>query len=182
MADSNITKNALATSLKKLMREKPFEKISVSDICDDCGMNRKSFYDHFKDKYDLVNWIFYVGCIGKLNFSAYERGWDVMYDICKSFYADKEFYSTAFQIDGQNSLKEYALETFEPITRYFLQGSTVIGDDEEFFVTFFGDAFLSAIMRWVKEGMSLTPEQFMEKIHKLSLGLAEKVIEDENIN
>ena len=58
MADSNITKNALATSLKKLMREKPFEKISVSDICDDCGMNRKSFYYHFKDKYDLVNWIF----------------------------------------------------------------------------------------------------------------------------
>ena len=50
MADSNITKNALAASLKNLMREKPFEKISVSDICEACGMNRKSFYYHFKDK------------------------------------------------------------------------------------------------------------------------------------
>ena len=53
---------------------------------------------------------------------------------------------------------------------------------QKLFVTFFGDAFLSAIMRWVKEGMNLTPDQFMEKIHKLTLGLAEKVIEDENIN
>ena len=67
MADSNITKNALATSLKNLMKEKPFEKISVSDICDACGMNRKSFYYHFKDKYDLVNWIFLVGFLSKMN-------------------------------------------------------------------------------------------------------------------
>ena len=58
MADSNITKNALAVSMKKLMEKKPFSKISVGDICEDCGMNRKSFYYHFKDKYDLVNWIF----------------------------------------------------------------------------------------------------------------------------
>ena len=40
------------------INEQSFEKISVSDICERCGMNRKSFYYHFKDKYDLVNWIF----------------------------------------------------------------------------------------------------------------------------
>ena len=60
MADSNITKNALASSLKSLMEQKPFQKINVNDICEGCGMNRKSFYYHFKDKYDLVNWIFYT--------------------------------------------------------------------------------------------------------------------------
>lgn len=34
MADSNITKNALAVSMKKLMEKKPFSKISVGDICE----------------------------------------------------------------------------------------------------------------------------------------------------
>ena len=58
MADSNITKQALAAALKELIAERPFEKISVSDICDRCRMNRKSFYYHFRDKYDLANWIF----------------------------------------------------------------------------------------------------------------------------
>lgn len=58
MADSNITKRALATSLKELMAEQPFDKINVAQICERCNMNRKSFYYHFKDKYDLVNWIF----------------------------------------------------------------------------------------------------------------------------
>lgn len=54
MADSNITKRALATSLKELMVEQPFDKINVAQICERCNMNRKSFYYHFKDKYDLV--------------------------------------------------------------------------------------------------------------------------------
>ena len=44
MADSNITKRALAAALRELMEEKPFEKISVGDICERCDMNRKSFY------------------------------------------------------------------------------------------------------------------------------------------
>ena len=53
MPDSNITKKALAMAMKELMEQIPFSKISVSDICEKCGMNRKSFYYHFKDKYDL---------------------------------------------------------------------------------------------------------------------------------
>ena len=47
MADSNITKKALATAFKELMEERPFEKINVGDICEKCEMNRKSFYYHF---------------------------------------------------------------------------------------------------------------------------------------
>ena len=53
MADSNITKKALASALKELMETVPFSKISIGDICEKCDMNRKSFYYHFKDKYDL---------------------------------------------------------------------------------------------------------------------------------
>ena len=63
MADSNITKKALADSMKNLMENEDFSKISVADICNKCGMNRKSFYYHFKDKYDLVN----TRCFGTKN-------------------------------------------------------------------------------------------------------------------
>lgn len=57
MADSNITKRALALA-ERAMKTTPFSKISVGDICEKCEMNRKSFYYHFKDKYDLINWIY----------------------------------------------------------------------------------------------------------------------------
>ena len=58
--DSNITKHALAQALKALTETLPFDKISVGNICAQCGLNRKSFNYHFKDKYDLVNWIYYT--------------------------------------------------------------------------------------------------------------------------
>ena len=53
---SQVTKRALEASLKKLLLEKPLHKITVSDITDDCGINRMTFYYHFKDIYDLVEW------------------------------------------------------------------------------------------------------------------------------
>ena len=52
------TKKALAESLKKLMRAKPFSKITVTEIVNDSGVNRKTFYYHFEDIYALLSWIF----------------------------------------------------------------------------------------------------------------------------
>ena len=76
MADSNITKRALASALKELMESTPFSKITVSDICAKCNMNRKSFYYHFKDKFDLVNWIFDVEYLSHVQLGVDLIGWD----------------------------------------------------------------------------------------------------------
>ena len=53
---SQITKRALEQSLKRLLLQKPLNKITISDITDDCGISRMTFYYHFKDIYDLVEW------------------------------------------------------------------------------------------------------------------------------
>ena len=53
---SQVTKRALEQSLKNLLLKKPLTKITVSDIAADCGINRMTFYYHFKDIYDLVEW------------------------------------------------------------------------------------------------------------------------------
>ena len=54
---SQVTKRALEQSLKNLLLKKPLTKITVNDIAEDCGINRMTFYYHFKDIYDLVDWI-----------------------------------------------------------------------------------------------------------------------------
>ena len=55
---SQNTKKALAESLKKFMKKKPFSKITVSELVTDCNINRKTFYYHFEDIYDLLKWMF----------------------------------------------------------------------------------------------------------------------------
>ena len=54
---SQTTKRALEASLKSLLLKKPLDKITISDIAEDCGISRMTFYYHFKDIYDLVEWV-----------------------------------------------------------------------------------------------------------------------------
>jgi probable dihydroxyacetone kinase regulator len=56
---SDITKQALANSLRHLLEKKSLSKITIKDIVEDCGVNRQTFYYHFQDVYDLVDWIFH---------------------------------------------------------------------------------------------------------------------------
>ena len=53
---SEITKRAMEASLKNLLLKKPLRKITINDITEDCGISRMTFYYHFKDIYDLVEW------------------------------------------------------------------------------------------------------------------------------
>lgn len=49
------TKKALFDSIICLLETKKFESVRVSDICNNAMVNRSTFYDHFTDKYDLLN-------------------------------------------------------------------------------------------------------------------------------
>ena len=53
---SNITKNALAAALKKRLASHLLTDITVQSIADEAGVSRKTFYYHFKDIYDLMEW------------------------------------------------------------------------------------------------------------------------------
>lgn len=116
MADSNITKRALAAALKELMEQKPFSKINVAEICEKCGMNRKSFYYHFKDKYDLVNWIFdtdFTKVLETHGEDAYFT-WPFLESLCDCFYENRSFYRKALKIRGQNCFIDHYREKLEP--------------------------------------------------------------------
>lgn len=182
MSDSNMTKNALAASMKKLMRQRPFEKISVSDICNDCGINRKSFYYHFRDKYDLVNWIFYVGFIGNLDVANYQNGWECLSDMLHYFYSERTFYRAALKIEGQNSLRDYLVETTTPVMEFFLQDILPHNEDDRFYLTFITDAMLQSLVRWLSGGYKkeMDADEYLSKLREvvLKLGAAASVGEE----
>ena len=179
MADSNITKNALAVSMKKLMEKKPFSKISVGDICEDCGMNRKSFYYHFRDKYDLVNWIFYVDFIERMDWSSCRNERDMLEARCSPFYGERLFYQNALQVEGQNSFREYFCGMLRPVLMLLTQNLVEEGRKKDFYIAFLCEGVLGELVYWLREGSKITPEEFVEDLHDISLGLARKIIADE---
>lgn len=51
------TKRKIADCVKQLMRKKEIRKITIQDIMDGTKMSRQSFYYHFKDIYDVLEWV-----------------------------------------------------------------------------------------------------------------------------
>jgi len=168
MADANITKKALADSLKKLMKEKPFEKISVIDICEGCGMNRKSFYYHFKDKYDLVNWIFYTDFIFTVSGQHFDSGWDLLTATVEMFNRDRSFYRCALEIEGQNSFRDYFFESTLPIFELFMPRDESETEEERMIsIRYLSAAFLTILHEWLVEGKKQTSREFIDSLRRL---------------
>lgn len=169
MADSNITKRALASALKVLMEEIPFSKISISDICDVCNMNRKSFYYHFKDKYDLVNWIFDTEFIASTQDQNYSTFWDALLALCRYLYENRSFYRRALKIEGQNSLHSHfhaliSQSIAEELDVLFSPEEAVGMGSIDLFITFFSDGLTGMIERWIMQKGCEEPDMFMAQI------------------
>ncbi len=102
-----LTKQWIADKMKELMRQKPLDKIRVSEICRLAGIQRSSFYYHFRDKYALVAWIFFQSAYRTDVVSA-----DSAAKALDQMKRDIIFYKRAYEDVSQNALWKYMLEYF----------------------------------------------------------------------
>ena len=164
MPDSSRTKRALAQAIKELMNEKPLVKISIADIVDRCQMNRQSFYYHFRDKYDLVNWIFYTELITELQNSSNKDEYEELKNICRYLYDNRAFYINALKFTGQNSFYEYFGEVIYQLLKAAFNESFGNSDQSDFNAMFYADALRACIFRWLTSGAKMHPDEFVGKI------------------
>lgn len=164
MPDSSLTKRALAQAIKELMNEKPLVKISIADIVDRCQMNRQSFYYHFRDKYDLVNWIFYTELITELQNSSNKDEYEELKNICRYLYDNRAFYINALKFTGQNSFYEYFGEVIYQLLKAAFNESFGNSDQSDFNAMFYADALRACIFRWLTSGAKMHPDEFVGKI------------------
>jgi len=176
MPDSQLTKRALAQAMKEVMAELPLQKIRIHDIVERCNMNRQSFYYHFKDKYDLVNWIFYTEFFGEIRDYLAQPSWELLQRICEYFYENRDFYRNALQVTGQNSFYDYFEEVLHSI--FIVQFKEIMADDpqRDFYATFLADAIRAAICRWLLQGEKIPAEEFVKLVKSSCEKIAELVL------
>lgn len=90
-------KEVLAITLKELAEEKTLDKISVSDIVQESGYSTATFYRHFKDKYDLADWI-YSNDISRIidTYLVKEQSWSKALSVISNYYVDNKKYLANF--------------------------------------------------------------------------------------
>lgn len=172
MSDSNITKQALANALKEVIAEKPFDKIVIKDIVKRCNLNRQTFYYHFKDKYDLMNWIYYTETARFMNqYNSIDNWTEGLCALCYYMQANKSFYTHALSTSGQNSFPDYLLQYIRDISLALVEERK--GEKEidikkwDFVVEFCSIACVGLIIRWSQNGMRDDPQEYIAQIKSI---------------
>ena len=172
---SQVTKRALEQSLKNLLMKKPLTKITVGDIADDCGINRMTFYYHFKDIYDLVEW----SCLEdakraldeKKTYETWQQG---LLQIFEAVQENKPFILTVYRCVHREQVEKY----LQPIVDRLLlgvideeaDGMAVRDEDKRFIAQIYSYIFIGLMLDWIKDDMREDPQPIVDKLAKLIKG------------
>lgn len=175
MANSDITKQAIAAGVKDLMMTKPFSSISVSDIARRCHINRNTFYYHFRDKYDVITWIFYNEITPIVSGGMHADCWsDSLFALCRTMQENRAFYLNALSVAGQNSFTQCLLEFYQSLVANLLhnadQSGSLSSEDVRFVSRFYAYALIGTILEWAKEGMNADPAPFIRRLERMING------------
>ena len=108
---TNQGKNAidtlLAESFKEIASSKPIEKITIKEITDKAGVIRPTFYNHFQDKYELLEWIVRRELMDGIREGIADGKFrESIITALSTMTEEKSFYTNAEKLTGQNSFKE----------------------------------------------------------------------------
>ena len=117
MIEYTETEAALVDAVKQLVREQGLAKTTVLQISQRANLNRKTFYKHFRDKYELVNWICYREWSERESIFGLEDSWAFVLSILVFFENDRQFYGAALEDTGQNSFGSYIVDNTAAIIR-----------------------------------------------------------------
>ena len=165
MDKKEVTKDLLTASFKELVMEMPFEKITIKMITDRAGVIRPTFYKHFQDKYEVLEWILEKEIKSKLQVlldNNLEE--DLFRLLCSCLEKDKAFYKKAYEITGQNSFEElmagFLYDLFlELLNKYPLKSPDKLESlTKESIARFYTFALADSLKYWMTQQSALSSD------------------------
>lgn len=172
---SQITKRALEASLKNMLLKKPLDKITISDIAEDCGINRMTFYYHFKDIYDLVEWSCAEDAAkalaGKKTYDTWQQG---LLQIFEAVRENKPFIMNIYRSVSREQVEIYLYKvTYDLLLNVVNEeaaGLHVREEDKAFVANFYKYAFVGLMLDWIRGDMAEDPQQIVNRLSLLMQG------------
>ena len=170
---SNTTKLALEASLKKQLLHKQLDKITINDLTSDCGISRMSFYYHFKDIYDLVEWV----CVedGKRALQdkkTYDTWSEGLEQIFEAVLENKPFILNVYRCVSRDSVERYlyrlTYNLLADVVEEKSDGIDIAQEDKAFIAQFYKYGFVGMMLEWIDNGMK---EDYKELVGKITTTL-----------
>ena len=166
----NKTKYALIEALKDLLNTTTLDHITVKEIVDRAGVSRQTFYYHFDDMYQMLDW-------------AFQDALQQLYDMPAEDWRDRLRKEIEYLRDNRllaiNIYRSLGAEYFgkgldvaiRPLIREAFRDARyhipVDKDQEEFAISFFIYGVSGTILQWLNKGMPEDLNDIVRSIHKL---------------
>lgn len=172
------TKKILFDTLLKLMKKKNFEKIKISDICEEALINRSTFYAHFEDKYELLMALFEeqkVSLLEKLednentNFSK-EYLMELLNILINHIDENREIYSAILSNNRNGILIDFLIDVIERDVSDRLKDNNDIKNSNlplDIIVKFYAGGLINIGMAWLTSKEKYNKEQLLSYINVL---------------
>lgn len=179
---SQITKRALEASLKNLLLKKPLDKITINDIAEDCGINRMTFYYHFKDIYDLIEW----SCVedasraleGKKTYDTWQQGFLQIFEMVQE---NKPFIMNVYHSVSREQVELYLYKLTYGLLIGVVEeqaaGMNVRPEDKKFIADFYKYAFVGLMLEWIRGDMREDPQKLIDRLGSLMHGNISRALE-----
>lgn len=173
---SVLTKQAIFASFLKFLQEKPLDKITVKDIVDDCGINRKTFYYYFSDIYAMAEELFRARLENlRKEFPPGEYSWnDIIEKTSEYMYENKKVTLHVFRSVGYEKMHDLIFETSMEYILPFIEktadGLSVSECDMRLIAGYACITIAGVITHWLSCGMETIPKEMIDRFSKILRG------------
>lgn len=159
----------LAESFKELAVRQPIEKITIKEITDKAGVIRPTFYNHFQDKYELLEWIVAIELLEPIE-PLIRNGMvnEALVLLFTNIEREKEFYTKASRLEGQNSFGSIAQSCVKKVLVQIIENSAA-GKQQKFvwltperIAEYYAQSMCYVVISWIQSGMSISARELAE--------------------
>lgn len=173
------TKQSLAQALKHEMEHKQLSKITITELCDVCQINRKTFYYHFEDIYDLLKWTLEQEAVEVVkNFDLVVNTEEALRFVMAYADENKHIINCALDSMGHEEIQRFFYnDLFNVIYGAIEEGEydlQIVVDPQfkNFLAAFYTEASAGILIEWVKNRMKQDKETVIKSllsIYKVSI-------------
>ena len=164
------TKQALAESLMLVLQKKPLDKVTISDVTSLCNVNRQTFYYHFHDLNDLINWIYITNgeqIIGAhLTNTTWQKG---LLDIMRSMQKYEAFVLQTYHSRARDLLRTLLLKSCKSVILGVINDMKqyeIAKEDRDFISSLYSYSITGTVLDWIEHGMKENPSSLVGKMDK----------------
>lgn len=172
---SQFTKLAIIKSFVELLNETAFDKITVTDIVERCGVNRNTFYYYYQDIYDLLDELFRLETEKIILDNREYASWPEAFLEGTRFAQENRravfhIYNSACRNKVEAYLNDVTRKNMLSFVHSQARDLKVAEADVEIIADFYTYALVGSVRQWLADGMREDPEAFIHRVSQLFEG------------